>query len=206
VQALLELVFHVPHGTDVGNAIVQPMLVTLVYAFVWIDARDEESPPMTAWERLLERAWAVIVIDFLFGQVAGLALALAIAPDPVFVVLGILGCALSALLIFADASATVDDDATAWTLIPKSVVKSVATAWHAVTFSRALAIFSIQLLFFAIESGLTDLLTNAHAADPAFWGFVPLSVLVTPAFAAVTAVVYCDATAPEKQAGSSSIV
>jgi hypothetical protein len=206
VQAALALGFHLPHATDVSEAIVQPLLVTLVYAFVWLDA--QESPPSAAiaWERFLERAWAVIVIDFFFGQVAGFAVALSLLADPIAIVLGLLGCGVSALLVLADASATVDDDVTAWSVIPKSIAKSIVSTWNAVTFSRALALFSIQLLLYVIEKEIGVALTQARVSEPDFWSTIPLSTIAIPPLSAITLLVYRDATGTTKQAGSSSDV
>jgi hypothetical protein len=186
-------VLRVGHATDLGQAIVLPLLTTLVYAFVWADGSADQTPPAAIWERFLERAWAVIVIDFLVSQVSNDALSSSLGSNALDVFLGFVALGLSVMLIFADTSATVDDGVTVWTVIPRAFVRSAATVLNARTFPRALALFSVQLLLFAATYGMYAVLVRDTFPHAIFWAEVPLLTIVTPAYAALTAVVYRDA-------------
>jgi hypothetical protein len=193
VQALVAVVARVNHGTEVGEAVVLPVLTTLTYAFVAADARGVPLDARSIWERFLERAWAVIVIDFFLTIVSGIGLTASIAQNPLDVAVGTAVFVFCALLVFSDASATIDDDATVWSVIPRSIANSVRTAWNRRTFVRALAIFSLQLVAFAVQIGLSAWFVQAHVRDGDFWSQVPLLTIVTPPLAALTALVYVDA-------------
>lgn len=195
LQALVAVVARVPHGTDLGSFIVPPILTTLVYAFVSADARREPVPARVVWERFLERAWAVIVIDFVLTYVAAIGLSGTASADPLDAIVGILAIGLSVVLVFADAAATVDDDVTVWSLIPRAFGRSLVGACRGPVFLRALAILALQLLVFALENQLYALLTHLHVSDAAFWSQVPLLTVAVLPLSALTVLVYLDATA-----------
>lgn len=180
-------------GLNVGGAIVLPLLTALVYAFVATDASEPKPGALPPWERFLERAWAVIVIDFVVGMVTLYGLSTAASQNPFAGVLGIAAFALSALLVFADVSATVDDDVTVWSVVPTAFLRSMAAAWNVGVFARALAIVSIELLLVVAQYAVLYGLQHAGIHGAAFWAQVPLSTVATPPLAAITLVVYHDA-------------
>ena len=190
----MALVWRLPQGAELGQAIVLPILTTIVYAFVWADASDTPVSPSAVWERCLERSWAVIVIDFVYTFVASLGLGYALSADPIGVVTGIVGIVLSIVLVFADASATVDDDVNAWSVIPHAFVRSASMAWRAAIFPRALTIFAIELLVLAAQSALAIGLERVHVPQAVFWSEVLLNTLTLPPLSALIVLVYRDAT------------
>jgi Ni,Fe-hydrogenase I cytochrome b subunit len=194
VQVALALVWRVPHADELGSLIAAPLLVTLVYAFVSADAAETPVAENLVWERFLERAWAVIVIDFLLSDVFAAAMTYSTSANPLEMIAGIAAFIFSVLAVFSDAGAVVDDDVTVWTVIPRSLIRSVVTTWNVTIFIRALAIFSMWLLAFVAEEALY--VTLAHFAVPQalFWGNIPINTLVTPPIAALTVVAYRDAT------------
>lgn len=194
VQAVFEFVWPVKHGLLVAESVAVPMLTALVYAFVWTDAGAAEPDERSPWERFLERAWAVIVIDFALAYLNAYALAFALAGDPVAIVIGVLGLIASALLVYADASATVDD-ANVWLLIPHALSASLRTAWRGRTLVRTLAIFTFIELLFSVEQLLGAWFGELHLPHAEFWGDVPLGTLVTLPLSAVIVLVYRDAAA-----------
>jgi hypothetical protein len=203
LQAVVALVWRVNHGIDLDNSIVLPILTTLVYAFVAADARGKSVPAAAIWERFLERTWAVIVIDFILNQIVTIGIADSQSADPLDLLVGFLVFGLSTLLVFTDAGATSDDDVTVWSVIPRAFVRGVLAAWNRQIFPRALAIFSIWLLVNEIQLGALSALQNAHMplSQALFWTLIPLGTLVTPPLAALTVLVYLDATtAPTKVA------
>lgn len=198
LQALVVVVWRTPHGLVLADAIVSPIFVTLVYAFVAADAAadatDEPVSTKLVWERILERAWAVIVIDFIINEVTSAGLIASLSTDSLDLIFGMLVLVLSALLVFADTSATLDNDLTAWSVVPRAFVRSITIAWNRRTFARVLAIFAIEFLVFTVGLGLQGLFAARHLVDAAFWANVPLGAIATPPIAALTVLVYRDAT------------
>lgn len=194
LQVALALVFHVPHALELGSSIAIPLVVALVYAFVSADAAETPVPESLTWERFLERAWAVIVIDVLLNRLTLAALDYSTSSNPLELIGGLLAFTFVMLTVFADTSATLDDDVTVWTVIPRAVLRSIATSWNSVTFVRALAIFSAELLTVPVQSVLYVAMTHFGVPQALFWSQIPLATFVTPPLAAITAVVYRDAT------------
>lgn len=200
MQALVAIVWRVPHGTDLDSFIVLPILTTLVYAFAAADAGSEPVTAAAVWERFLERSWAVIVIDFVLAYVSAIGLSAGLSSEPLDMVAGMLVFGLSALLVFTDASATVDDDVTVWSVIPRAFLRSFQTSWRWPVFSRALAIFAIQLVVYALQNELYALLARRHVPEAAFWSQIPILTVVGVPLAALTVLVYLDATAARTDA------
>jgi hypothetical protein len=200
VQALVALVWRIPHGTDLDGAIVLPILTTLVYGFVAADAGAEPVAASIVWERVLERSWAVVVIDFAVSYVTALGLAGSTSSSALDLIAGLSAFGLSVLFVFADASAAVDADLGVLTVIPYGFVRSVQAAWQRPVLPRALAIFSLQLLVAALQIALNALLQHARVPDALFWSEIPLLTLLVPPLSALTVLVYLDARAAPAQA------
>ncbi len=172
---------------------VPALLTALVYAFVWNDAREKPLPDRAAWERFLERAWAVIVIDFAAAYVASIGAAGTASADAAAIGVGIVAMIASVLILFADVAATVDDDGTVWSLVPRAFLKSAAVAFRPSVLVRAIAIFAFQLLILAAQESIQLALTGAHVPNAEVWSTVPLPTLLVPPVAALTLLVYRDA-------------
>jgi hypothetical protein len=169
------------------------LLTTLVYAFVSADATEEPPPQPSVWERFLERAWAVIVIDFVCSEITAIGLVFLESGQTLQVLGGFLAFGLSVLVIFADASATIDDDVTVWNVIPRAFLHSMSVTFGLRAFSRALALFSLQLLLFVAANLVYVSFGHIPAVERSFWAFVPLSTVVTVPFSALLVLVYADA-------------
>jgi hypothetical protein len=168
---------------DAGESIILPVLTTIVYAFASADAKPGGPAAGQAWERVLERAWAVIVIDFLYALVVGTGMDASLRSSPAGVLTAVVSLSLGVFLIFADASATLDDGIAVWWIVPVSLLRSIAVTLRAPVFSRALVIFSLQLLVYVLAS---------LVAAP--WAQIVLNSAAVPPIAALTALVYRDAT------------
>jgi hypothetical protein len=193
VQIALALVWRVPHAIELGSSIAIPLVTALVYAFVSADAGEAPAAESLVWERFLERAWAVIVIDFLLTDIATAALVYSMSAKPLELVGGLAAFAFAVLTVFADAGAVVDDDVTVWTVIPRALLRSITTTWNSTIFARALAIFSLQLLAFVAQNALYFGLMHFDVSQALFWAEIPMATLITPPLAAITVVVYRDA-------------
>ena len=200
VQAFVALVLRVPHGAELDSFVVLPILTTLVYAFVAADVRSGAVAAAIVWERFLERCWAVIAIDFVLSLLSALGLSGSDSGDVLAVAAGMAFFILSGLLVFTDASATVDDDLTVWSVIPLAFARSMSAAWQRAVFPRAFAIFALQLLVFALQSALYALLQHDRVPDALFWSEVPLLTVVLPPLSALTVLTYLAAIAGRAEA------
>ena len=205
LQALCALVFPIPHGLELGGYIFPPALTGLVYAFVWADARETPLAPRAAWERFLERVWAVIIIDFIGSKVIEFGFPSHPYEDAVAALAEFFAVGVSVFILFADAIATADDEGSVLTLLPRAFAKSVATAFTPIVLVRAVAIFAAQFALIFLESAAYLWLNGAHVAHADFWAQVPLSTLTVPPFAALTLLVYQDATISRRSGSGRSL-
>lgn len=188
------LLWRAPQALVLGSAIAVPLINALVYAFVWADAGESSIAQALIWERFLERAWAVIVLDFLINYVWTAALVYSTSTKPLELLAGLAAFGFCVVTAFADAVAVVDDDVSVWNVIPRSLVRSVATAWNSTIFVRALAIVSLSLLAYVAQSAAYFSLVHFNVPQAEFWSDIPIGTIVAPPLAAITVVVYRDAT------------
>jgi hypothetical protein len=191
-QALIVFVWRIPHGLDYSGFVLPPILTTLVYAFVWNDSDEAPQTAASTWERVLERAWAVIVIDLLFSILVNTGINALVIQDPIGVVLGIVILTVAVPLVFADTSATVDE-MPVWWLLPGAFWRSVRAA-RGTVYLRAIAILALGLLALFAQKPLFDWMHHAEIANAEFWAVVPLNAITVTPIAALTALVYRDAT------------
>jgi hypothetical protein len=191
-QALVALVWRVPFGLAYSSFIVPPLLTTLVYAFAWADSDDAPQGASATWERVLDRAWAVIVIDLVTTILVSTGLNGILAQDPVDIVLGCVILLICAPLVFADTSATVDE-MPVWWLLPGAFWRSLRTA-RGETYLRAIAILAFGLIPALLQPRLLDWMQAKDLANADFWSSVPLNAVTLVPIAVLTALVYRDAT------------
>jgi hypothetical protein len=158
---------------------------------VWGDSNENVEWP-AVWERFLERAWAVIVIDFIGSWLATKAF-YANPASSLDEVAGIAAFTLALFIVFADASATIDDDVTVWSVIPRALLRSVIITLNPTTFVRALLLFSLFLVLLFAQFLAYVVLVRFHVAQALFWSEIPLLTVVQPPLAALTVLVYQDA-------------
>jgi len=176
-------------GVWLAQVLVLPALTTIVYAYTLNDARGGTENP---WARVLERLWAVIVIDFLTTVLSWLGQAFALAGDILDLLTGAAITFFYVLLILADASAVVDDEHDWLLLIPRSFGHSFSLSWRKENLWRVLVLFAVQAVIATMVFALQGVL-DAHKVPYAdFWAAVPLLTLTTPPFAALAALVYMD--------------
>lgn len=206
LQAVVALVWRVHEAVALDGFIATPILTTLVYVVIAADIRPRSEAsgeaPVAAplWERFLERSWAVIVIDFVLSYVLAFGLGGTASQDLAEVFGGVAIVAVSAMLVFADASAAADDDLTALSVLPRAFVRSVAAVWQPAVFPRAFALLALQLILVALQSAAYALLLRAHVPNADFWSQIPLLGIATVPLSAFTMVVYLDATATRQAA------
>ena len=190
-QAAIVLSWRAPEAIVIAQATILPVLSAIVYAFAYADAQAQETSDSRVWLRVLERSWAVIAIDYGLNAIIGAALGSPQSSANVFGALaGGLLLFLTALLLFADVSATVDDGDGTLMLIPRSILRSVAAALYPGNILGAIAIVSMELVLAMLEGLLSQALVAAHVAHALLWASVPLTTIATVPIGVYTTLLY----------------
>ncbi|HZT11911.1 MAG TPA: hypothetical protein VFA29_03880 [Candidatus Baltobacteraceae bacterium] len=186
LEALFYLFVHVRASQLYATLVAEPLLITVVIVYVGCDARDVLPTPAERWSRIVERAWAVIIVDVGLTIVNGVGFGAMQEGDPVNVVLGTLVLFLGAMLIYAEPYLCLNDEAPLLAMIPLSIVRSMMLAW--VNMSRVFSLFALELAVAIADLYLEQLCTHwfktAVWADFVFWTIanVPLSALFAVAY------------------------
>jgi len=196
LEALIVLRWRANPDTSiiVASVIVEPFFVTIVNAFTYADIREDLAVSAT-WSRILERSWAVLLIDLLTTLVTATGLESLLTAD---VFQKLLGCAViivAVSFVFGDVAATVVDDAEPWwLLVPRSFGASMATAWQGSTFARAIIVFAVSdLLPLPIAELVQRALDAYHTPHAALWTHAIVIMLLLPLVQALCTYVYLDA-------------
>ena len=181
-------------STFVASLIVEPFFVAIVNAFTFADARGDLSPSAT-WSRILERSWAVLLIDLLTTLIAVVGLQSLFTADFFQKLLGSAVLVIAVSMVFADVAAVVVDDAEPWwLLVPRSLGASMAVAWQGVTFARAIIVFALsELLPLPVAAAVQWGLDASHTPHASLWARAITVVLLLPVVQALCTYVYLDA-------------
>jgi hypothetical protein len=196
VQIAFVLAVHVKAAALYPELIVPPLLITIVTVFIAGDATGTMTVAQR-WERILERAWAVIIIDMgiTFVGSSGLVTMQAGAHggDPGNLLFGFLAMLLSGMLVYAEPFALLEARVQALTVIPFAILRSMMLAW--VNLSRIFALLAV-----AIAADMISLfvLQKSPQADAA-WVEIVIDTLLTAPLAALFTVAYLDTLAIERQ-------
>jgi hypothetical protein len=179
-------------GFAIANDLVVPIVVAIAYAFTAADAaanRDARS----VWLRILERAWAVIVIDFVLDFITESAIASVKQGGLLDLLMGSLTQLLAATLVFVDVAAVLDDDDNWLLLVPRAFGRGIALAWQPGNLWRCFVIYSLQFVVFAIGVAVLALFERFGIRGGTFWAFLALGTVLAPPISAFTVLVYFDA-------------
>lgn len=181
---------------EVYAAIVgQPFVIAVVTVFAGADATGKLSTAQ-CWERIAERAWAIIVMDVGFSVLNASALKSVESADGVDVVFGFLAILLGGMLVYAEPFAALEKDAQTLTLIPFALLRSMMLAW--VNISRVFALLAVQIAT-AILLLLAEEGARRAGIAASVWVDLGLATLVSAPLAALYAVAYLDTLSVEKR-------
>ncbi|HZZ65650.1 MAG TPA: hypothetical protein VFE17_09140 [Candidatus Baltobacteraceae bacterium] len=175
-----------PHGALYAELIGSPVIGTVVLVTAGFDATGG-APPGVRIERMIERAWAIIVLDAGLSMLTQAGFVAAGSGNAADTLLGIAVMFFAAMLVYAEPFAALEPSVQALTILPFAVVRSLMLAW--LNMSRVFSLFAIQ-----ISVNVVDLLLLRAVApkggrlfditDLAFVALVsaPLSVLFAVAY------------------------
>ncbi|MFN2449305.1 MAG: hypothetical protein ABR508_05855 [Candidatus Baltobacteraceae bacterium] len=194
-MVLLQFVRGSPQTWSFVQLIAAPLVNAIVLVNVGADAAGVLPANGARLERLLERAWAIILID------AALTISLAVALDTMNK--GDAGARLMALmvvfmqtmLIYAEPYAALDEHVSAIALIPFALLRSMMLSW--VNIVRICTMFVLQL---AVITGSYLLILAMHgsAAPLVEYANIVYGTAATAALSALYAVAYLDTLSQER--------
>jgi len=186
LEALFYLFVHVRASQLYATLVGEPLLIVVVTVYVGCDARGVLPSAAERWSRIVERAWAVIIVDVALTIVNSVGFGAMQEGDPINVVLGTLVLFLGAMLIYTEPYLCLNDEAPLVAMIPLSILRSMMLAW--VNMSRVFSLFALQLAVAIADVYVEQLCTHrfktAAWADFGFWTIanVPLSALFAVAY------------------------
>jgi hypothetical protein len=196
IFAIEAIVAYASHNQIAGlivDNVLLPVFVTIIYAHTLRDL-DLSLSQRDVWLRVLERAWAVIVIDLVVSLAAEQAIGAAAAADVLDELLAMVMLLLTATLIFADVHAVAEPKADPWwMLIPRSFAGSISAVLLLGALSRAMLLVLLSIVVILLGIVAQTELAARHVAHADFWGAVPLNLLLIAPINALTAFVYLDA-------------
>ena len=169
-----------------AQLIALPLVASFIY--LWVTDLPDGSPRSlsNALERLLERSWAVLLIDL------ALSLIQALTTAPSMILWDLLLVPLLAATIYADVAATLDSDIPTIALLPHAAARTFSLALHARNFGRMCLLLAAQFGLQAILLEIAVILP--HGSRNA--GTLVLAILAQVALAAVTARAFVEASTP----------
>lgn len=172
-----------------------PLAIAVVTVFTGADATGTLSLA-ERWERIAERAWAIVVIDVALSFVNASGLQTVQTGDALNVVFGFLTLLLSGMLVYAEPFAALEPQAQTLTVVPFAILRSMMLAW--VNISRIFALLAVQvgldILVLLAEQGARRVGISAT-----LWVDLALQTLLSAPLAALFAVAYLDTVSQERR-------
>ncbi len=196
LEALFCRFVHVRFASFYAELIGSPLISAVVLVNVGCDAAQTLQRRGERLERILERAWAIIVIDVCISLVMKMGLESMSSADAGDIFLGIAVMFLAAMLAYAEPYAALEEGAATLTVVPLAILRSMMLAW--VNISRIFSLFAIQIALSIAEIALLKAVAG--------WGEQTLATLdlayvalATAPLSALFAIAYLDTLAQERR-------
>jgi len=169
-----------------AQLIALPLVASFIY--LWVTDLPDGSPRSlsNALERLLERSWAVLLIDL------ALSLIQALSTAPSMILWDLLLVPLLAATIYADVAATLDSDIPTIALLPHAAMRTLSLAMHARNFGRMCLLLAAQFGLQAVLLEIASILPHGSRTAAT----LVLAIVAQVALAAVTARAFVEASSP----------
>lgn len=180
---------HLPFAEVSISLIGSPLVNAVVMVNVAADAGSKPAGAGLRWERILERGWAVIVVDAGASLVLTGGIVAMLSQSPAGIFTGMASLLLTATLVYAEPYICAQENVSALMLIPASLFRSMSLAW--VNLSRIFALFALTLIASMGDILLEELARNAglhHAVWVDFFYDAPASAVL----AAIFTIAYLD--------------
>lgn len=182
-------------AVDFVQCITVPIAEIIVLVNAGADAGGWEAGAGIRWERIIERAWAVILIDLALNVVQAAAAAYIYVGDLGLRVEGLFVMLMATMLVYAEPYAALEQNISQLTVVPFALIRSMMLAW--VNFPRILMFFSILLACNIGEEALAKV--PVHPDGMSFAIGMAYNTAVSMVLAGLFAAAYLDTVAQEKE-------
>ena len=195
LQTALAHFTHLPNVKTFVELIGSPLVIVVATVFSAADATGK-VPDAPCWERIVERGWAIVLIDFGLSFISANGRAGVQSNDATNILYGFLTLLLGGMLVYAEPFAALQNEVSPLTLIPFAMLRSMTLAW--VNFSRILALTAVQIgLGVLLQLGAQYAGQVGIDADTWFW--IVLQTLLSVPLAILFTVAYLDTQQQEQE-------
>jgi hypothetical protein len=186
LEALFYSYVHVKFADLYATLIASPLITVVTIVFAGSDAQGTLPDARERWGRIIERGWAIVVIDvaLTFIWLSALGSVASNASDFLNVALGVCVLIFGGMLVYAEPFACLEEHVRTLTIVPFAAMRSMMLAW--VNMSRVFSLLAIQLAVGVVGqvAYAAKILPDPHWIDLALVALTtaPLSVLFTVAY------------------------
>lgn len=178
-----------------SGIVVDAVLTTIVSAQAKGDI--DGSTAAAVWSRVLERLWAVVIVDFIVSFVGWAGVLTLSAGDIVNRIIAIPILLIAAATVFSESIAVVVDDEQWWFLVVRAIGTSVRTSLAGSNLRRAIVLFALQFVPTAVSALVSSASAQHHVTVTSFWRDVPLGIVYSIPLDALIVLAFFDASGYE---------
>ena len=196
----LEYLFYVNVHVRLSNffaiLIGSPLVTAVVLVNVGADATGTMPSLSERIERIIERTWAILVIDVAIALITRASFESMMTADAGNIALGTFATFFAAMLVYAEPFAAIESNVQTLTLVPFALLRSLMLAW--VNIARIFSLFAIQLVLSIAEIYLLQAIApkGGRLFDIVDLAYV---TVVSAPLAALFAIAYLDTAAQERR-------
>jgi hypothetical protein len=194
IEILFMRLVHVKFAPLYAALIGVPLVNAIVTVNVGADATGALPSASARLERLLERTWAIIILDVTISIVAQVGFGSMLASDAGDILLGILVTFLAAMLVYAEPYAALESEVRTLTVVPFAIMRSMMLCW--VNMPRIFKLFIVQIVVTIGQVELMRLPGTEAQADTIALAYITFT---SAPLAALFAVAYLDTLAQERR-------
>lgn len=178
-----------------AGIVLDAVLTTIVCAQAKGDI--DGSPAAGVWSRVLDRLWAVVIVDFIVTFVSFAGVEILSAGDIGDRIIAIPILLIAAATIYSESIAVVVDDEQWWFLVVRAIGTSVRTSWTGSNLWRAIVLFALQFVPSAVSAVVASASAQHHVTVTSFWTDVPLGIVYSIPLDALIVLAFFDASGYE---------
>lgn len=196
LEALFYVNVRVKFSDLYATLIASPLISVVTIVFAGSDALGILPDAKDRWGRIIERGWAIIVIDVALTVIWASALAGVAGNTSDFgsVALGVFVLILGGMLVYAEPFACLDEHVRTLTIVPFAVLRSMMLAW--VNMSRIFSLLAIQLAIGVIG----QIAYSVKVLPDPKWTDLALVAITTAPLSILFTVAYLDTLSQEQKA------
>jgi len=180
---------HFRDALYVADSLIAPLFGTIA---ILVAARDGGYLQEPIASRFLDRAWAVIILQFLLSMLRLTSEVTLASGGGAGLFAGTVVLTFVALMLYSPVDACLREDGAPLTLLPNAIAQSLILSWRRI--SRAFGMFAIVLSVEMIELLTLVALINRHVPNAEFWANIPIDPCATILIFVIVTAAYIDLT------------